>query len=47
MTEQRIGTMEDVGDTYPVCDTCGHVGELRTKDGDECPKCEMQEASNV
>lgn len=34
-----IGTMEDTGDTYPVCDNCGYVGTMRTRDGDECVAC--------
>lgn len=34
------GVMEDTGDTWPVCDTCGHIGTSRTRDGDPCPVCE-------
>lgn len=40
-TENRrmVGTMEDVGDTYPVCDACGAIGEGRLADGDPCRAC--------
>ncbi len=34
-----MGIMEDVGDTYPVCDHCGAIGDGRTRDGDECVAC--------
>lgn len=42
-TEPRIGVMEDVGDTYPVCDNpeCGAIG-WTAKDGDPCEACERR-----
>lgn len=37
------GTMEDTGDTYPVCDVCGHIGTSQTTDGDPCSECRSEE----
>lgn len=35
------GTMEDVGKSVLICDTCEYVDwDKRTADGDPCPKCD-------
>ena len=35
-----IGTLEAVGKSHPICDTCDVVAWDGGQDGDPCPKCE-------
>lgn len=43
-----IGTLEDVGKSHPICDTCDVVAWDGEQDGDPCPNClKKAEASDA